>query len=667
MTAFVDRILQEFHPDLGRFWIVADPDDVLLNEQVLAGLRERGFDVIPFEDSVAFRLEYEERYRSAWDSGSVAPAAALIPHLPRAEEGDLPWDYERQARKVSLSLAELFPKLSYAVVRALGNEILPTLFDAQQRHAPQTLGETATKEFVLLHVYRISPHLISTPEDFWRELLRLHYRDATLPRILADHVGQVLGQREAFRETPIAELWANKSLALRLVQHAWYQYLGDMGISGVRAREPAVPEYLAGTAVPFADPGIRTTVDSMFLDGTLHPLQVQSVPGTVPAWIRPGILRDRGAMRDLVGDGITKLGAELPGADSPYRDWLNFARRFGEVLSRFHSIDSVDAERLQDQIIALQRAVDDRLLVWVREHYANLPSLPAAQSPVMVHQVPRFLSLRQGAGEDKVALLVFDGLALDQWVQIRESLLAAVPTMRFDESACFAWLPTLTAVSRQALFSGLRPREFADSIETTSREPALWSRFWQDHGLRPQQVLYRKSIKRMEDLPELEASLSDPTIKVAGIVVDTVDEIVHGAVLGKRGIASQIETWCESGFVRRLFEKLDALGFHVYLTADHGNVDAIGSGQPKEGVAPEQRGQRVRTYRSEGLIGGPASAREDTFRLDIPALPPNYFPLFSGARTAFLPVGTHAVVHGGVSVEELIVPFVKVNPSNAME
>jgi hypothetical protein len=30
-------------------------------------------------------------------------------------------------------------------------------------------------------------------------------------------------------------------------------------------------------------------------------------------------------------------------------------------------------------------------------------------------------------------------------------------------------------------------------------------------------------------------------------------------------------------------------------------------------------------------------------------------------------VGNHAVVHGGVSVEELIVPFVKVNPSNAME
>jgi hypothetical protein len=288
MTAFVDRILQEFHPDLGRFWIVADPDDVLLDEQVLAGLRERGFDVIPFEDSVAFRLEYEERYRSAWDSGSVAPAAALILHLPRADEGDLPWDYERQARKVSLSLAELFPKLSYAVVRGLGHEILPTLFDAQQRHAPQTLGETATKEFVLLHVYRISPHLISTLEDFWRELLRLHYRDASFagdscrPRWSGS--GTIL---ERLRACRLRSCGRTRAWRCGWCRMPGTSYLADMGISGVRAHESrrhrntsrerrAVPAprhthdrrldvpgwHIASVARPNTVPGNRSHMDS---------------------------------------------------------------------------------------------------------------------------------------------------------------------------------------------------------------------------------------------------------------------------------------------------------------------------------------------------------------------------------------------------------------------
>jgi hypothetical protein len=61
------------------------------------------------------------------------------------------------------------------------------------------------------------------------------------------------------------------------------------------------------------------------------------------------------------------------------------------------------------------------------------------------------------------------------------------------------------------------------------------------------------------------------------MVVDTVDEIVHGAVLGKRGIARPIESWCESGFVDQLFSLLLDKGFHVYLTADHGNVERLQS------------------------------------------------------------------------------------------
>jgi hypothetical protein len=35
--------------------------------------------------------------------------------------------------------------------------------------------------------------------------------------------------------------------------------------------------------------------------------------------------------------------------------------------------------------------------------------------------------------------------------------------------------------------------------------------------------------------------------------------------------------------------------------------------------------------------------------------------LFAGGRTAFLPQGEPAVVHGGISVEELLVPFVKIS------
>ncbi len=279
---------------------------------------------------------------------------------------------------------------------------------------------------------------------------------------------------------------------------------------------------------------------------------------------------------------------------------------------------------------------------------------------MMVHHVPRFLSHRRNAGEDRIALVVFDGLAMDQWLQIRDYLGQQTPQFGFDEGACFAWLPTLTSISRQALFSGLKPREFASSIETTASEPLLWARFWQDHDLRANEVLYRKGIKRTAQIDGIVAAISDASIKVAGIVVDTVDEIVHGANLGRRGIASQIASWCDSGFVECLFDALLAKGFHIYLTSDHGNVEAIGMGRPKQGVASELRGERVRTYRSESLAAS-TSTDLDAFRLDIAGLPSDFLPLFAATGRAFVTRGEHIVAHGGLSVEELIVPFVKVS------
>ena len=43
MSAWTERILNEFAADLARLWIVADPDAVLLDAQLLCGLRESGF------------------------------------------------------------------------------------------------------------------------------------------------------------------------------------------------------------------------------------------------------------------------------------------------------------------------------------------------------------------------------------------------------------------------------------------------------------------------------------------------------------------------------------------------------------------------------------------------------------------------------------------------
>ena len=654
MSAWTDRILQEFPADLSLLWIACDPDNLLLDERILHGLREKSFEVLPFEDSIAFRTEYEERYRIAWDRREAGPSRALVLQLKGTDLSALPWDYIRCGRKVSLSLADLFPRLSYSVVREIESEYHEPLFRAHNEHADQTLGEGATKDFILTHIFRVSPYLLNRPEDFWREVLRLHYHEGALPSSLATHVATIL-KDTSFGDLPVADLLSSKSYAMRVVQDAWAQFLSQYEI---RASDDAM-DALSDVSVPFEHPDVRLIIDTMFLDGTLQPIAASSARTDLPDWVRVGIVEDPNALGALVAEGIKKIAADLPTVEATHRDWVETARRLGEVISRFNGLNATLAEPIRAELRDLQHEADERLKDWIVRNYANLSSLPAAKGPVMVHHVPRYLALRRHSGEDRVALLVFDGLAMDQWVQVREYLADCIPGFSADESGCFAWLPTLTSVSRQALFSGLKPREFAASIETTSKEPSLWARFWQDHGLRPSEVFFKKGLKTTDQLVELEEVFSMPKTKVVGLVVDMIDEIVHGAMLGKRGIAGQIKAWCETGFVAGLISLLADHGYQIYLTADHGNVDAEGIGRLNQGVVSELRGERVRTYRSESLAAS-VPPELNAFRFDSAGLPTDFLPVYAGTRGAFVPNGDQIVAHGGASVEELIVPFTKI-------
>lgn len=680
-SAWHQRILGHFTADLSRLWVACDPDGVLLDEKLLSELRARGFEVMGYDDPFGFRAEYEERYRAAWDAGEPAPSAALIVHLRHDDANDLPWDILRNARPaVRLSLAELFPKLAYGAVRQVEPELLAALFDAHQTELQSARGEGESKDFILEHVYQLTPRSIRTPVDFWREVLRLHFANHALPKPFAEHVAGILRGRGLFAGQPIVEWLSSKSVLLRVVQDAWYRYLEKLKLEGRRVAEPDLPPYVASEGagkasaeieIPFDHTDVRAIIDSMFLDGSLHPLAVSGVPATVPGWIRAGIVEDVWSQFALAEKSIEALAVTVPDADAPYKAWGDFAKRYGEMLSRVHDLPGRDGgERLAnilDRIKAIQMLSDERLQAWVAaRHYADLILQPVTKGPVMVHHVPRFLRQRRNAGEAKVALLVFDGLAFDQWVQIREHLIACQQPLAFDESTAFAWLPTVTSVSRQALFSGLRPREFEDSIDHTNKEEALWKAFWQNEGnIASADVMYRRALRQVEQLDALQAEIIDRNPKVLGLVIDEVDERLHKE-RNKEDVALWIRRWLDTGFVERLFAFLLGDGFSIYLTADHGNVDAVGVGRPNQGVIAETRGERVRVYRSETLRADSAAACTGTISLDIAGLPANFMPLFAGGRSAFVPDGDQVVVHGGVSVEELIVPFVKVSSVNGV-
>jgi len=71
------------------------------------------------------------------------------------------------------------------------------------------------------------------------------------------------------------------------------------------------------------------------------------------------------------------------------------------------------------------------------------------------------------------------------------------------------------------------------------------------------------------------------------------------------------------------------------------------------------KGERVRAYRSEDLASS-VPPGIDAFQFGGPGLPTDFLPLYASGRGAFVPKGNKIVAHGGMALEELIVPFVKI-------
>ncbi len=161
MSSWRNVILQEFVPNVSKLTLVSDPDYLLTEEKLAMELSGRGFDLIAFDDSVEFRYAYESKYRSIWDKGEPTNLVVIL-RLQEAELASLPYDLLQAGRMLAFNIGDLFPNMSYPVVEKLDSSLLDSLFDAQKKTSPDRMGDNATKDFILRHVFGVAAELIST-------------------------------------------------------------------------------------------------------------------------------------------------------------------------------------------------------------------------------------------------------------------------------------------------------------------------------------------------------------------------------------------------------------------------------------------------------------------------------------------------------------------------
>jgi len=644
------EILSLFSPHTHPLTLVSDPDGLLADETLLAALNERGFTLLTESDPILLRNRIESL--KPWQ---VEKPVIVI--TPAALE-TLPYDLWQTGHRLQLSLHDYFPNLAYPLVQALTPYQRACLNDTPH---PQTrLGQQLSAEYILRHVFNLSLDHLDRPSTLVAWLDEYHNGLAPLPPALLASLLAQLGKLPVYTGWPLRDILEDRAAYGEFIQTQWSQYvnksMGDWGVTSHYTVKPAGIMLLSFEQ----DTALQDTLPRLVRSGSLAPLEIDEL-STAPSWAMPALLvsqtdRRPRRMAELSAGLLERLDGLTNAAR--WEDWQPLARLWAElILLRAETLDPQPASSFSN----LQTRLDTAFTTWLQQRYTPLGAqrLPL---PHHVHHVPHYLNYRREQGQEKIALIVLDGLALMDWLLIRNAWQRRHPNWHLVESLLLAQVPTITSISRQALISGLRPADFAASIQTNSEEPRQWVTFWTRSGLPAEACAYLSADFRSDPVP---VELTNPRLRMLCLVERTIDEIVHGSVLGNADLIATIKVWLDEKKdplrLESVISDLLERGFHVFITSDHGHTKAIGVGQPNEGILAQTRGRRVRIYSDRNI----ARQTQDTFEPSLlwendGLLPNDLYAIFPGERGAFVPKNQPILTHGGISLDEVIVPFIEI-------
>ena len=200
------------------------------------------------------------------------------------------------------------------------------------------MGDNATRDFILRHVFSITAESITNEVELLRALLRLHYGKIQLPLTLAERLVQVLRDHGDFNAWPLDEIVPEEEAFFAFLQERWPVFLG--GLNREKQTREDLPEYSltypGPSHLPFAHDDIRVYIDNLFVEGKLAPVVAVDIGEEAGAWVRSGIVRRPvWMMKTLRVSRLFDLVEleEWPTVESSYSDWTAFALKWAELSS----------------------------------------------------------------------------------------------------------------------------------------------------------------------------------------------------------------------------------------------------------------------------------------------------------------------------------------------
>ncbi len=419
-------------------------------------------------------------------------------------------------------------------------------------------------------------------------------------------------------------------------------------------------------------------VGSKIADYLIKPVNPNQILIAIKKHLHSERLVSEKATQDYRED-FGRIGMLINSASS-IDDWYELYRRI-----TFRELELAQTDTNMDQLLHEQKKeANSEFYKWVRRNYEGW--MTTDKHPLMSHNVmaQRVLPLLDKG--QKIFFVIIDNFRLDQWDTIKPML---SDYFTFDEELYTAILPTATQYARNAIFSGLLPEQIEKMF------PELWVDEDSEEGknlnespliatfLKRYRRNFRFSYNKINDNAAGERLLRDfnnlDSYDLNVMVFNFIDMLSHARTESKmiRELASTdsayralSEAWFRHSSVIDIFKRIAEKGGRIVLTTDHGTVRVE---NPVKVVGDKNTNTNLRYKLGKNLDYNPRLVYEiknpRRFGLPSPNVSTSYifaarddFFAYPNNYNHYVQYYTGTFQHGGISMEEMLVPLITLNP-----
>lgn len=322
----------------------------------------------------------------------------------------------------------------------------------------------------------------------------------------------------------------------------------------------------------------------------------------------------------------------LLGRCNLYNNWIKIAK--------FKSKRNLMSLYINGENNPLDEKISAAFHEYMSSQYGKLSGRSYFNGPLIVSKVMDYLLMEN----EKTAIIIMDGMSISDWLILQKYI-----DNDFDMQYTFALAPTITAISRQSLLSGLLPIEHKKPFSLVNEKKQFVNKA-------------NEVLNDIESINYYRGFDFVPSYKDRFIctIINDIDDLVHSQLHGLNGHYESIQRLAKSGKLNDLIDRLLKQGFQVYITSDHGNKESVGVGRPTGmGVEVETKSQRMIILKNYASI----NSIKENYKLKEYIghyLPKDYSYLVCEDESALGKKGETIMSHGGISIEEVIVPFIKI-------